>query len=152
MLRGISASYIGDELSLLTDKITSILKRHVVEEGIIDDSVSIQQVAHVPPPEEVFRNMLDGCLRRKRLAFSYCSPASGQQTIREVDPTTCFTTWAHGTLPATAICEEDFVISISLAYGILLSCLSLLSPGTTSAFSAISIPPLAFTKARTEAR
>jgi len=86
MLRGISASYIGDELSLLTDKITSILKRHVVEEGIIDYAVSIQQVAYVPPPEEVFRNVLDGCLRRKRLSFSYCSPASGQQTVREVDP------------------------------------------------------------------
>jgi len=86
MLRGISASYIGDELSLLTDKITSILKRHVIEEGIIDDAVSIQQVAYVPPPEAVFRNVLDGCLRRKRLAFSYCSPASGQQTVREVDP------------------------------------------------------------------
>jgi predicted DNA-binding transcriptional regulator YafY len=86
LLRGISASYISHELSLLTDKITSILKRHVVEEEIIDDAVSIQQVAYVSPPEEVFRNALDGCLRRKRLAFSYCSPASGQKTVREVDP------------------------------------------------------------------
>ena len=33
----------GDELSLLTDKITTILKRHMVEEEIINDAVSVQQ-------------------------------------------------------------------------------------------------------------
>jgi predicted DNA-binding transcriptional regulator YafY len=86
MLQGISASYIGDELSLLADKVSSILKRHVVGEEIIDDAVSIQQVAYVPPPEGVFRAVLEGCLRRKRVEFSYCSPASGQETFRKVDP------------------------------------------------------------------
>ena len=86
VLQGIRAPSIGNELSLLTGKITAILKRHVVDEEIINDAVSIQLVAYVPPPEEVFRNVLDGCLRRKRLAFSYCSPASGQRTVREVDP------------------------------------------------------------------
>lgn len=86
MLQGISASYVRDELSLLTDKITSILKRHIVEEAIIDDAVSIQQVAYVPPPEGIFKAVLEGCLRRKRVEFSYCSPVSNQKTVRKVDP------------------------------------------------------------------
>jgi predicted DNA-binding transcriptional regulator YafY len=86
MLRGISASYIGDELSLLTDKITTILKRHMVEEEIINDAVSVQQVAYVPPPEEVFKAVLEACLRRKRLEFTYYSPVRAQKTARQVDP------------------------------------------------------------------
>ena len=86
VLQGIRAPSIGDELSLLTGKITAILKRHVVEEEIINDAVSIQQVAFVPPPERVFKAVLETCLRRKRLEFSYCSPAAGQKTVRKVDP------------------------------------------------------------------
>ncbi len=86
VLQGIRAPSLGDEMSLLTGKITAILKRHLVDEEIINDAVSIQQVAYVPPPEGVFKVVLEACLRRKRLAFSYCSPASGQDTVRTVDP------------------------------------------------------------------
>ena len=88
LLQGISAPSIGDELSLLTGKIAAILKRHVhvVDEEIINNAVSIQQVAYVPPPQEVFKHVLDGCLRRKCLTFSYASPASAAHTQRKVEP------------------------------------------------------------------
>jgi predicted DNA-binding transcriptional regulator YafY len=86
LLKGISAPYIGDELSLLAGKITSILKQHVPDEEIIDDAVSIRQAAYVPPPEEVFKSVLKGCLGRTRLEFSYWSPARAEKTVRKVDP------------------------------------------------------------------
>jgi predicted DNA-binding transcriptional regulator YafY len=86
LLQGISAAYIGNELSLLIDKITSILRKHVVEEEIIDDALSIQQIAYVPPPEGVFKAVLEACLKRRCLDFSYYSPVSDQRTSRIVDP------------------------------------------------------------------
>jgi len=69
MLQGISAAYIGDELSILIDKVTSILKKHVVDEAVIDDAVSIQQIAYVPPPEGVFRLCSKAALREGALDF-----------------------------------------------------------------------------------
>jgi predicted DNA-binding transcriptional regulator YafY len=86
MLQGVSAAYLGNELSQLIDKITSILEKQRIGEEIIDDAVSIQHVEHVPPPEGVFRSVLEGCFRRKRLEFSYYSPVSDERTFRQVDP------------------------------------------------------------------
>lgn len=86
MLQGISAAYIGAELSLLIDKITAILRRHVVDEEIIDNAVSIQHIEHVLPPEDIFRKVFEGCLKRTCLEFSYYSPMSDQQTRRKVEP------------------------------------------------------------------
>ncbi len=86
MLQGISAAYIGADLSLLIDKITAILRKHVVDDEIIDNAVSIQHIEYVPPPEETFKAVLEGCLKRKYLEFSYYSPLSDQRTRRKVEP------------------------------------------------------------------
>jgi len=86
MLQGISAAYIGDELSLLIDKVTSILKKHVLDEEVIEDAVSIEQIAYVSPPEGVFKVVLEACLKRRCLDFSYHSPLRDQKTRRTVDP------------------------------------------------------------------
>lgn len=86
MLQGISAAYIGAELSPLIDKITAILRKHVVDDEIIDNAVSIQHIEYVPPPEDTFKAVLEGCLKRKCLEFSYYSPLSEQRTRRKVEP------------------------------------------------------------------
>lgn len=86
MLQGISAAHIGAELSLLIDKITAILRKHVVDEEVIDNAVSIQHIEYVPPPEGTFKAVFEGCLTRKCLEFSYYSPMSDQRTRRKVEP------------------------------------------------------------------
>jgi len=103
MLQGISASYIRDELSLLTDKITSILKRHIVEEAIIDDAVSIQQVAYVPPPEGISRPCWRVPQEKACRIFILFSGkrSEDRQKGRPLPPVQ--TIWAHGTLSGTAI-------------------------------------------------
>lgn len=86
MLQGISAEYIGGELSQLIDKITSILQKHVTEEGSIDDAVSIQLIGYTTPSEDIFKAVLEGCLKRKSLSFAYYSPVSDEKTVRTADP------------------------------------------------------------------
>jgi len=86
MLQGISAAYIGAELSVLIDKITAILRKHVVADEIIDNAVSIQHIAYVPPPEEIFKAVFEGCLKRKCVEFSYYSPQRDERTRRKVEP------------------------------------------------------------------
>jgi predicted DNA-binding transcriptional regulator YafY len=86
MLQGISAEYIGGELSQLIEKITSILKKHVPEEASIDDAVSIQLIGYATPSEEIFKTVLEGCLKRKSLSFVYYSPVRDEKTTRKVDP------------------------------------------------------------------
>jgi len=86
MLQGISATYIGGDLSLLIEKITSILKKHVTEEELIDDAVSIQLIGYTIPSEDIFKAVLESCLKRKVLSFAYFSLSSDEKTVRKADP------------------------------------------------------------------
>ena len=87
-LQDISDGYIGDEISSIIEKITSILQRHVTEGNIIDDALSYQLTAYSPAPEEVFKTVLEACLKRKSLSLTYYSPAYDEKTMstRTVDP------------------------------------------------------------------
>ena len=42
--------------------------------------------ALLPSPEEVFRTALEGCLKKRRIHFTYYSPAKDERTTRTVDP------------------------------------------------------------------
>lgn len=86
MLRGITGEYIGDELSQLIEKITTILKKHLTEEQSIDEAISIQLIGYTTPSEETFRTVLEGCLKRRVLSFNYYSPVRDKKTTRSVDP------------------------------------------------------------------
>jgi len=86
MLQGISAEYIGGELSHLVDKITSILKKHLTREESIDDAVSIQLIGYARPSEDIFKALLEACLKRRSLSFAYYSPSKDEKTRRSVDP------------------------------------------------------------------
>jgi len=86
MLQDISGGQIGGEISSIVSKITNILSRHVVTGNHVEDAVSLRMVGYSPVPERVFRNALEGCLARRRLHLTYCSPAADGETVRTVDP------------------------------------------------------------------
>lgn len=86
ILQGISGEYISKELSLAIGKITSILKKHVAETDVIDDAFSLQLTAYSPVQEDVFKRVLEGCLKRQSLSFTYLSPRNDMQNTRTVDP------------------------------------------------------------------
>ena len=85
-LQDISERHIGDELSSVIQKITAILKKHMVEENLIDDALSFQLIQYSTAPEEIFKGVLEGCLQKKSLHFQYYSQAYEDATIRTVDP------------------------------------------------------------------
>ena len=85
-LQDISGGYIGKELSAIIEKITTILKRHVAEESLIDNALSFQLIKYSPAPEEIFKAVLEGCLKRRSLSFTYRSLTRDDKTTRTVDP------------------------------------------------------------------
>lgn len=86
ILQGINGEYISSELSLVIDKITAILKKHVAEADVIDDAFSLQLIEYSPVPEGVFKIVLEGCLKRRSLFFTYTSPLRNEKKTRTVDP------------------------------------------------------------------
>ena len=85
-LKDISGGYVGRDISTIVEKITSILKKHVAEETLIDDALSFQLIEYSPAPEEVFKTVLEGCLKRRSLSFTYRSLTRDDKTTRSVDP------------------------------------------------------------------
>lgn len=86
MLQDISGGSIGDQISSIAEKITNILKKHSVAVDQIDDAFSFQLIEYSPAPESVFRAVLEGCLKKKCLSFTYYSPASEETIERMVEP------------------------------------------------------------------
>jgi len=86
ILQGISGEFISSELSLAIGKITSILKKNVAEVDVIDNALSLQLIEYSPVPEDVFKVVLEGCLKRKSLSFTYSSPQHDKKSMRTVDP------------------------------------------------------------------
>jgi len=86
MLQDISGGSIGDEISSIVGKITNILKKHSVVADHIDDAFSFQLIEYAPAPEEVFKAVLEGCLKKRCLSFTYYSPATEEKSERTVEP------------------------------------------------------------------
>ncbi len=86
MLQDISGGSIGHEISSVLDKITNILKKHSVAADHIDEAFSFQLIEYSPAPESVFKTVLEGCLKKKRLNFKYHSPAQEGESSRTVEP------------------------------------------------------------------
>ena len=86
MLQDISGGSIGQEISSVVDKITNILKKHSVVADHIDDAFSFQLVEYSPTPEAVFKAVLESCLKKKCLSFTYYSPATEEKSERTVEP------------------------------------------------------------------
>jgi predicted DNA-binding transcriptional regulator YafY len=86
MLQDISSGSIGHEISSIVDKMTNILKKHSVVADHIDDTFSFQLIEYSPAPEAVFKAVLEGCLKKKCLSFTYYSPATEEKSERTVEP------------------------------------------------------------------
>jgi predicted DNA-binding transcriptional regulator YafY len=86
MLQDISGGSIGHEISSVVDKITNILKKHSVVADTIDNAFSFQLIEYSPAPEAVFKAVLEGCLKKKCLSFTYYSPAAEEKSERTVEP------------------------------------------------------------------
>ena len=128
ILQDVSGGYIGDEITTVLEKITNVLNRHMSTGNRIDDAFSFQLIQYSPPPEAVFRVVLEGCLRQKRLSFNYQSPAREEKSLRKVDPYHLFNymgTWhlighchlretirdfALGRITGATILDEAFII------------------------------------------
>jgi len=77
---------IGHEISSIADKITNILKKHSIAADQIDDAFSFQLIEYSPAPEAVFKAVIEGCLKKKCLSFTYYSPAAKETNKRTVEP------------------------------------------------------------------
>ena len=86
MLQDISGGYIGDEISSIIDKITNVLNKHIAAGDKIDDTFSFQLIEYSPAPEQVFKAILEGCLKKRCLSFTYYLPATGEESERTVEP------------------------------------------------------------------
>jgi predicted DNA-binding transcriptional regulator YafY len=86
MLQDISGGAIGHEISSIVEKITNILKKHSVVADAIDNAFSFQLIEYSPAPEAVFKAVLEGCLKKKCLSFTYYSPAAEEKSERTVEP------------------------------------------------------------------
>lgn len=86
MLQDISGGYIGDEISSILDKITNVLNKHAAIGDHIDDAFSFQLIEYSPAPEAVFKSVLEGCMKRRCLSFTYYSPVREERSLRTVDP------------------------------------------------------------------
>ena len=86
MLKDISEGAIGNEISQITDKINGVIKRHIGNEKQIDEAMSFRFVEHAPAPAKSLKAVLAGCLRRRRVEFSYLSPSHNSAEERIVDP------------------------------------------------------------------
>jgi predicted DNA-binding transcriptional regulator YafY len=52
----------------------------------IDDTFSFQLIEYSPAPEAVFKAVLESCLKKRCLGFSYYSPATEERSTRTVEP------------------------------------------------------------------
>lgn len=86
LLQGIVGDAVKQELSSLVEKITGILKKHSLIADEVEDALSIQLTGYSPAPEEIFKKVVEGCLRRKSLSLTYHSPLRREKTKRTVDP------------------------------------------------------------------
>jgi predicted DNA-binding transcriptional regulator YafY len=122
MLKDISNGCIGEEISSIVNKITNVLSRHMADGNDVDDNFSFQLIEYSPIPENILKVVLDACLKRRRLHFTYSSPAKGEKSQRTVDPYHLFN--YMGTWHLVGYCHmrgmiRDFVLGRMTDLGIL---------------------------------
>lgn len=85
LLLDISGSIAGD-LQNAVSKITSVIERHTESPESLEKSVSFHVIRHSPVKENVFKAVLEACIKKRSLSFRYASPAHKEKTERTVDP------------------------------------------------------------------
>jgi len=85
-LADISGGAIGDEIENIAQKINKVLNRFVGDEWTIDNALSFRVSSHAPAPGSVIKHVLSACLKKRRIQFTYFSPAHNSHETRKVDP------------------------------------------------------------------
>jgi predicted DNA-binding transcriptional regulator YafY len=86
LLKDISDGSVASELSSAVEKITRVIEKHTADAEAIDEILSFQIIEYTPTPEGIFTTVLEACLKKKSLAFTYTSPAYDEKTERTADP------------------------------------------------------------------
>lgn len=86
MLGTMSEGLIAREVNTAIGKITDILEKHTTVPQDLEGILSFQLIEYSPVKEEVFRAVMEACVRRETLSLGYRSPARQESTEREVDP------------------------------------------------------------------
>lgn len=81
LLRDVSGSCLADDITSAVDKITSIIEKHTAKPDALNEVMSFHLMKYSPVPEETFRIVLESCLKRKTMAFTYHSPVRDGQDI-----------------------------------------------------------------------
>jgi len=86
LLEDMSGSCMADEITSVIEKITSIIQMHATSSVKMDEVLSFHLIEYSPTPEEIFRTVLEACIKKRALSFNYRSPARNEMTERRVDP------------------------------------------------------------------
>lgn len=113
VLRDISGDNLGSELSSIIEKLTAFLDSYSSDIADIESVISLKHIEYLPADDAVFRTVLEGCLRKKRLRLDYRGLGNGVATRRIVDPYHIFS--YKGTWHLLALCHtremlRDFVL------------------------------------------
>lgn len=113
VLRDISGDNLGGELSSIIDKLTSFIDSHSQDVADIESVISMKHIEYLPADDMVFKAVLDGCLRKRRLRIGYGKLEDGEGVSRVVDPYHIFS--YKGTWHLLAYCHtremiRDFVL------------------------------------------
>lgn len=86
LLQDMSGSCMAGEITSVIEKISSIIRKHSSGTGALDEILSFHMIEYSPTPEAIFRTVLEACIKKKALFFTYQSPAREEKTERRVDP------------------------------------------------------------------
>ncbi len=86
LLKGIVGSHLSRDIYGIVENINSLIRSGFPDTLPEDDPVSFRAVEYADTPPEIFRRVLEGCLKKKVIRFSYYSPAKDEHTRREVEP------------------------------------------------------------------
>lgn len=86
LLKNIAGQTIASDVAAAAAKIASAMERHGADIENVDNTVSLRFVEHTRINDRVFKCLLQSCINRQPVAFSYASPARKEPTERTVDP------------------------------------------------------------------
>ena len=86
ILSDIDDGALGEDVSHVIQRLTTILNDSVATPGLIDKMVSFKHVEYSPTPEASLKMIIEACIRNQTIFISYQSPQYDSCTERTVDP------------------------------------------------------------------
>jgi predicted DNA-binding transcriptional regulator YafY len=86
ILKNVAGRALGNNIAHAVEKIALTLKDHGADITKSKQAISLRFVEHAPVNDQIFRNALDACLKRKSVEITYSSLNGSGTTKRIVDP------------------------------------------------------------------